>query len=205
MNSSYILFFFTLVSFLLFFIFFCTDLTSLFHPDKEEPSVTSLESLTNKGNEENINNETYSIFTRNRSGSAGSDRTSSAPPSPMKDVRSPEFPSVTPGFVYIYVSCLFTFFVFIIYFFQNQSLQESKVQKSIHFLLRMGLFPLPKPKPTNKVVIPFLRCIFCLHFSVFFIIMITVVCLLFLYFSPRLMKKTDIYREEHLCNKIQNR
>jgi len=72
------------------------DLTSLFHPDKEEPSVTSLESLTNKGNEENINNETYSIFTRNRSGSAGSDRTSSAPSSPMKEVRSPEFPTVTP-------------------------------------------------------------------------------------------------------------
>ena len=81
-----------------FFIFFgIIDLTSLFHPDKEEPSVTSLESLTNKGNEENINNETYSIFTRNRSGSAGSDRTSSAPSSPMKEVRSPEFPTVTPG------------------------------------------------------------------------------------------------------------
>ena len=80
------------------FIFFgIIDLTSLFHPDKEEPSVTSLESLTNKGNEENINNETYSIFTRNRSGSAGSDRTSSAPSSPMKEVRSPEFPTVTPG------------------------------------------------------------------------------------------------------------
>ena len=81
------------------FIFFgIIDLTSLFHPDKEEPSLTSLESLTNKGNEENINNETYSIFTRNRSGSAGSDRTSSAPSSPMKEVRSPEFPSVTPGY-----------------------------------------------------------------------------------------------------------
>ena len=84
----------------MYFIFFWIDLTSLFHPDKEEPSVTSLESLNNKGNEENINNEnneTYSIFTRNRSGSAGSDRTSSAPPSPMKEVRSPEFPTVTPG------------------------------------------------------------------------------------------------------------
>ena len=102
---SYSLFFTHLLFILIFkiyielsFIFFgIIDLTSLFHPDKEEPSVTSLESLTNKGNEENINNETYSIFTRNRSGSAGSDRTSSAPSSPMKEVRSPEFPTVTPG------------------------------------------------------------------------------------------------------------
>ena len=83
-------------------------MTSLFHPDKEEPSVTSLESLTNKSNEENINNETYSISTRNRSGSAGSDRTSSAPPSPMKEVRSPEFPSVTPGNLFTFMSSYFT-------------------------------------------------------------------------------------------------
>ena len=103
------------------FIFFgIIDLTSLFHPDKEEPSLTSLESLTNKGNEENINNETYSIFTRNRSGSAGSDRTSSAPSSPMKEVRSPEFPSVTPGYNFtkktLYTTQMKQEFLFTIYF-----------------------------------------------------------------------------------------
>ena len=112
------------------FIFFgIIDLTSLFHPDKEEPSLTSLESLTNKGNEENINNETYSIFTRNRSGSAGSDRTSSAPSSPMKEVRSPEFPSVTPG-----------------YNFTKNFLYTTQMKQE--FCLQF-IFPFPHPEPES--------------------------------------------------------
>ena len=41
-------------------------------------------------------NETFSVFMRNRAGSAGSDRTSSAPSSPTKLVKSPDFSPGTP-------------------------------------------------------------------------------------------------------------
>ena len=80
------------------FIFsFFSDLTTLFHPDKKEETMTSMESLVKGPQEEEDAKATYSVFMRNRAGSAGSDAgTNSAPASPQKEVKSPDFGSATP-------------------------------------------------------------------------------------------------------------
>ena len=76
---------------------FFSDLTTLFHPDKKEETMTSMESLVKGPQEDEDSKATYSVFMRNRAGSAGSDAgTNSAPASPQKEVKSPDFGSATP-------------------------------------------------------------------------------------------------------------
>lgn len=64
-----------------------SDLTTLFHPDKEDLESETLESLDNE------KSETYSIFARNRRGSSES---SSTPSSPSKEVKSEFFETISP-------------------------------------------------------------------------------------------------------------
>ena len=70
-----------------------TDITTLFHPDKEDKqdeedyNAESLEVLQHHGDQ-----ESYSVFARGRTRS-GSVSSTSAPPSPVKEVKNLDFPS----------------------------------------------------------------------------------------------------------------
>ena len=70
-----------------------TDITTLFHPDKEEQEQDdkSLE-LELDQDPEHHGEESYSVFARGRTRS-GSVSSASAPPSPVKEVKNLEFPS----------------------------------------------------------------------------------------------------------------
>ena len=68
-----------------------SDLTTLFHPDKEDlDEEKPLESLENA----TLSSETFSIFSRGRRSSAGS--SSSVPTSPVKEAKQPDFPDSSP-------------------------------------------------------------------------------------------------------------
>ena len=68
-----------------------SDLTTLFHPDKEDHE--DLQQLSELGSD-NPNAETFSVFSRGRHASESS---TSAPASPVKDMKQPDFPMSPPN------------------------------------------------------------------------------------------------------------
>lgn len=76
-----------------------TDLTTLFHPDKEEPAAEEdrpleLDSMNDKKHLSIKDGETYSVFSRSRTSSENSN---SAPASPVKEMKRPDFGELSPS------------------------------------------------------------------------------------------------------------
>ena len=69
-----------------------SDLTTLFHPDKEDHEA-DLQQLSDLGSD-NANAETFSVFSRGRHASESS---TSAPASPVKEMKQPDFPMSPPN------------------------------------------------------------------------------------------------------------